>query len=347
VFKRLMEDIQTAKFIISTLLGQPVVSIETKAQELTYTPEEGTKKKKPNAPVLSLMRLDFVATIETKTGEYKKVLIEMQKSLSVIDIIRFRDYLGEHYKRRDIVNGQPSVLPIINIYILDDILPIINTACVRVDREYYDAVNDKFLTDRDFFIERLSHDCVVVQTPRIDGSRNVTKLDKLLSVFEQKNFVGKEIYKDYPYSIDNEDIRRMIDILHYCASNAEERKKIEAEHEAWRVYMLVQQDSLQKMGEQTKSIIEKDNLIAEKETVIAEKETVIAEKESVIFEQETVIAEQKTVIAEKETVIAEKDNVIAEKEALLAREQEANKRILAEKEALLARLSALENSKKT
>ena len=187
VFKRLMEDTEAAKFIISTLLDQPVESIETKAQELTYIPGKGKKgkksRKKPEKestiPLVRLMRLDFVATIKIKTKtdngetyETKKILIEMQKALNILDVVRFRDYLGEHYKRQDIVDGKPDVLPIINIYILDDRLPFVETACVRVNREYYDAIHRKYLGRRYPFIECLSHDCVVVQTPRIDSNRH-------------------------------------------------------------------------------------------------------------------------------------------------------------------------------
>jgi hypothetical protein len=67
-----------------------------------------------------------------------------------------------------------------------------------------------------------------------------------------------------------------IDILHYCASNAAERKKIEEEHEAWRVFMLVQENNTEKLRKQAKSLVEKNAVIAEKETVIAEKEALIA-----------------------------------------------------------------------
>jgi hypothetical protein len=330
-----MEDTETAKFIVGTLLGHTVVSIDAKAQEMTYTSadkdeskekEEGNEKK-PSS-VVYIMRLDFIATIQTEAGEYKKVLIEMQKALSMVDIIRFRDYLGEQYKRRDIVDGQAEVLPIIPIYIIADKLPNINTACVRVNRSYYDVIHEKYINERDAFIERLSHDCIVVQTLRVDSDRYATNLDKLLSVFEQKHFVYKEIDKDYPYKIDNDNIRRIIDILHYCASDAAERQKIEYEAEAWRVYELAREELLQELKKEKE---DKQRIIAEKDTVIAEKDTVIAEKEAALIREQE-----------------EKVRILAEKEAALIREQEekAEKaRILAEKEALLAELNALRNKK--
>ncbi|MDR3198632.1 MAG: hypothetical protein LBU34_12265, partial [Planctomycetaceae bacterium] len=250
VFKHLMEDVDTAKFIISTLLDQTVIFIDAKSQELSYYRSDENEAK--HAPLLRLMRLDFVATIKTETGEYKKVLIEMQKAFSNIDIMRFRNYLAEEYKREDTVNGKREILPVVTIYIVGDTFSDIDTACVRVNRKYYDAIHGTVINKRCYFIELLTHDCVMVQTPKIESNRYQTKLDKLLSVFEQKHFIGTdEIYKDYKHVIDDENIRRIIDILHYCASDMDERKQIEAEHEAWRVYFALQKENLQKLGEQT------------------------------------------------------------------------------------------------
>ena len=71
VFKRMMENERVAKFFISTLLEQTIEAIEVKPQEFTYTDELAG---------LAVFRLDFIATIKTETGEYKKVLIEIQKA---------------------------------------------------------------------------------------------------------------------------------------------------------------------------------------------------------------------------------------------------------------------------
>jgi hypothetical protein len=367
-----MEDIDTAKFIIGTLLDQPVMSIDAKSQELSYYTSE--EKEANHAPLLRLMRLDFVATVKTESGEYKKALIEMQKAFANVDVMRFRNYLAEEYKREDTFNDKREILPVITIYIIGDAFPDIETACVRVNRKYYDAIHQKVIGKRNYFIELLTHDCVMVQTPKIESERYETELDKLLSVFEQKHFIGtSEIYKDYKHVIDDENIRRIIDILHYCASDVEERKKIEAEHEAWRVYYALQKENLLKIGEQTKILAEKDNVIVEKDNVIAEKNNVIVEKNNVIAEKDTALIreqeEKKRIIAEKDAalireqeekkrIIAEKDaalireqeekkRIIAEKDTALIREQEEKKRILAEKEALNAELNALKNHKNT
>jgi transcriptional regulator of heat shock response len=191
---------------------------------------------------------DFVATIQTKTGEYKKAPVEVQKSFANVDIMRFRNYLAEEYKREDITNDKQKILPVITIYILGDIIPEIDTACVRVNREYYDAIH-----------------------------------------FEQKYFIDSpKIYKDYKHVFDcDKNIRRIIDILHYCANEVEERKQIEAEHEAWRVYYALLKNELEKMNEQTLTIVEKDAIIEKDAALVREQE----EKKRIFAEKEALIAE--------------------------------------------------------
>ena len=70
VFKRMMENDKVAKFFIGTLLEQTIETVEVKPQEFTYVDELAG---------LAVFRLDFIATIKTDSGEYKKVLIEIQK----------------------------------------------------------------------------------------------------------------------------------------------------------------------------------------------------------------------------------------------------------------------------
>ena len=109
VFKRMMENERVAKFFIGTLLEQTIETVEVKPQEFTYTDEFAG---------IAVFRLDFIATIKTESGEYKKILIEIQKAKNQIDIMRFRNYLAEQYKKEDTLNEEKVVLPITTIYIL-------------------------------------------------------------------------------------------------------------------------------------------------------------------------------------------------------------------------------------
>ena len=92
VFKRLMENEKVAKFFIGTLLEKTIEHLEVQPQEFTYTNDLAG---------LAVFRLDFVATIKTEEGQYQKILIEIQKAKNPIDVMRFRNYLGEQYKKED------------------------------------------------------------------------------------------------------------------------------------------------------------------------------------------------------------------------------------------------------
>jgi hypothetical protein len=91
VFKYLLEDADIARDLLSTILGEEVVHLEFRPQETSTESSEGIK----------ILRLDFKATIKKKDGTLFKVLIELQKSKQVFDVMRFRRYLGDNYRKED------------------------------------------------------------------------------------------------------------------------------------------------------------------------------------------------------------------------------------------------------
>jgi hypothetical protein len=218
VFKRIMENERVAKFFIGTLLDETIETVVVRPQEFTYTDELAG---------LAVFRLDFIASIKTASGEFKKVLIEIQKAKNQIDLMRFRNYLAAQYKKEDTVNDEKVILPITTIYILGFKLPEILTPCIKVERNYKDLINKTTLEIKSDFVEKLTHDSYVVQVDRITD-RYSTRLDKLLSVFEQTNFVDdKKIIKEFNHIADLKEIEIMTDILHHSGTNPAEKKKIE------------------------------------------------------------------------------------------------------------------------
>ena len=207
VFKKMMENERVAKFFIGTLLNQTIETIEVKPQEYTYEGEfeendpkkyeiiEERIKKRYN---IWVYRLDFIATIKTETGEQKKILIEIQKAKNQIDLMRFRNYLAEQYKKEDRVNHNKTILPITTIYILGFKLPELETACIKVERNYKDLVNNKIINKKSDFIEKLTHDSFIVQVERITNNYS-TKLDKLLAHIKYLGRSCKFAKKNYGY----------------------------------------------------------------------------------------------------------------------------------------------------
>ena len=249
VFKRLMENEKVAKFFIGTILNQTIESVELKPQEFTYTDKLAG---------LAVFRLDFVAVIKTDNGETKKVLIEIQKAKNQIDLMRFRNYLAEQYKKEDTVNNEKEVLPITTIYILGFKLPKINSACIHVERQYLDMINESIIGEKSDFIEKLIHDSHVVQVERITD-RYKSSLDKLLSVFEQSNFIDEsEVIKEFKHTAEEEEIKLMTEILHHSGTDPESRKLIDAEKEAWRTVNAMVENERKAFQ---KALEEKDKLI--------------------------------------------------------------------------------------
>jgi hypothetical protein len=105
-----------------------------------------------------------------KQGGYKNVLIELQKSNLPYDIMRFRRYLGEQYKKVDEVLVEDGTLskeslPIITIYFLGFYISKTLPAVIKVDRRYIDVLGGKDIEERNDFIEQLSHNSYVIQVP--------------------------------------------------------------------------------------------------------------------------------------------------------------------------------------
>jgi hypothetical protein len=286
VFKRLMENEKVAKFFIGTLLEENIEALEVKPQEFIFMKELAQDDPQAQQYItqqlrerfsINVQRLDFMATIRTPTGQARKVLIEIQKARSPVDLMRFRNYLAEQYKKQDKVDGRNLVLPITTIYILGFKLPEIVSPCIKVAREYIDLVDKTIIAQKSEFVEKLTHDSFVVQVERITN-RFQTRLDKLLSIFEQRNFADdREITKDYPHVPDIEELKTMTDILHYVGTDPKERKEIENEQEAWRTMKAMIDDTEHNYLQALAELKEKEKIISEKDKALAEQARLIEE----------------------------------------------------------------------
>ena len=71
VFKFLLEDRDSAIILLSTIINEPIESLD-------LLPQENIAHLQSRS--LTVYRLDFSAKIKTAEGEYKHVLIEIQKA---------------------------------------------------------------------------------------------------------------------------------------------------------------------------------------------------------------------------------------------------------------------------
>ena len=290
VFKRLMKDNRIAKFFIGTLLEQVIESVEVQPQEFTY---------KDELLGIAVFRLDYIATIKTETGELKKILIEIQKAKNLIDLMRFRNYLGEQYKKEDIVNNKKMILPITTIYILGFQLTEIDSACIKFERNYRDLVSKKIIDTKSDFVEKLTHDSYIVQVTRITN-RYQTRLDKLLSVFEQTNFLDdSKITKEFKHDTDLAEVKIITDLLHYSGTDPTEKKKLETEQEAWRTFDALSGNIREKADRLLNALKEKEIELLESEKALTEKDKALENSENALAEMAKQMEELKRKLDEE------------------------------------------------
>jgi DNA repair exonuclease SbcCD ATPase subunit len=337
VFKHLMENNRVARFFVETIIDQPVEHIGITQQERTYlkvpstmeaqelTQEEITKI----AEVLSVLRYDFVATIRTPEG-YRKVLIEIQKARNVLDLMRFRNYLGEQYKRRDTVTveglDREETLPIITIYLLGFTLPETDAIVIHVSRTYRDVIAGQELHVKSEFIECLTHDSYVVQIPRIEGkSRN--RLEKMLNIFEQNDFYDTTgILKAYRHDLGEEDeeVRLMVEILCRIAADPQKREEIELE---WR-----SKEFLEEFIQQKKAYALQQQLIEENRQALEQNKQVIEQNRQALEQNKQVIKQKDKALKQNKQVIEEKNKALEEKDKAL---EELRKQVAALQQRLI------------
>ena len=272
VFKKLMENDRVVKFFIGTLLEQTIESVEVMPLEFDYS---------NLLTGFNVFRINFIATIKTDEGEFKKVLIEIQRARNHIDLIDFQIYLLSQVIKDKTVSNEKNTLPITKIYILGFKIPEIETSCIRVAQNYKDLINNTIINKKFEFFEKLTHDSIIIQVERITD-RYQTRLDKMLSVFEQSNFYDdSRVIKKFIHKTDIEEVEIMTNILHLSGIDPDELRMIDTEKEAWRSITVAFE---KERKEYKKALTEKDKALTEKDQALTEKDQALIEKDRIIEE---------------------------------------------------------------
>lgn len=266
VFKYLLEDMEIARELLSAILGEEVVSLAVKPQESAAESPGGS---------ISIFRLDFKAVVLTAAGERKKVLIELQKAKQLFDVMRFRRYLGDNYRKEDEVptddGGTETVpLPILTVYFLGFLLPNVPIPVLKVNRVYRDAITQDEVQVKEEFIELLTHDSFVIQIPRLK-SRVRSRLERVLQVFNQ-DYRTDDRHK-LNFSGDDSDplVSKIVTRLNRAVATEEVRLQMDLEDEIDRIFdREVRKKLIEKEEEHQKQLAEKDKALEEKDRLIAE-----------------------------------------------------------------------------
>lgn len=324
VFKYLMEDERIARTLLSALLKKNVVHVEQRPHEYANVSRNE----------ISMFRIDFGATIREEDGREHLVLIELQKTWVETETLRFRQYLGAQYSRKDNIveeSRDKHALPMIAVYMLGHRVGNIQEPVVYVSHKLYDY-DGRILdySEPNPFVESLTHDSIIVQIPLLHGRVN-NRLERVLSVFDQTHVTKSSMQtievNESEYAGDA-DMEYILKRLLSAASNPDVRQDMNVEDEFFKAI----EDRDTAIMSRDKTIREKNKVIQEKNEEIQEKNEVIQEKNEVIQEQGRVLQEQGKALQEQNLVLREKDNALQEKDNAL---QEQGK-VLQEKNRILA-----------
>jgi hypothetical protein len=225
-FKYMMDNEIIAKKVLSIILGQQVLSIQSKPQETK------TIDKKRDIP---LSRFDFKAIIHNEQGQEMNVLIELQKSNKPDPVMRFRRYLGKNYIRREtFINPrgieETRVLPIITIYLLGYKLAEYDTPAILVNNLVTDTVNNRQINLKNEFVQLLTHPSYILQIERLKPLRR-TKIEKFLAIFDQGKKTDEDFILDIEETEDEEDLKEIKQYLNRATQDEEMIRMLELEED--------------------------------------------------------------------------------------------------------------------
>ena len=115
------------------------------------------------------------------------------------------------------------------------------------------------------------HKAYFIQTLQIKPSFN-TRLEKLLTAFEQGRFVGDDkTTKLFPFEADDGEMKELLRVLQYVAADEKAREELDREN--------YYQDAMEGMfGEKNREIAEKKRIIEEQTVALSQQAEILSEQ---------------------------------------------------------------------
>ena len=254
VFKYLLEDIEIARELFSTILGANITNLTVKPQETLVKSDSGEIK---------IFHLDFKAVIDLADGQQKTVLLELQKAKKSYDLLRFRGYLGENYAKQETrLNKKGDTesysLEIVTVYILGFPLSGIDIPILKVGRKYINVVTQEEVHVTHQFITHLTHESYTIQIPHLKLNQQ-NALEQVLEVFSQQ-YVTDDLHKlNYKTTSKNPLVQKMLRRLAKAVSNEKIQRQMDAEDSFDRIIsreMKEKEDKINELEEENKEIKE-------------------------------------------------------------------------------------------
>jgi hypothetical protein len=310
----MMEDEKVAKKFISAIIDEQVRELEPAPQEISSPLSE----KKEGAIRNTMCRLDYVARVDTGEGR-RTVVIEIQKSKTPLDIVRFRRYIGTQYLSENNIyeeNGKTMVRQLYCIYFLGDGLKREKLPVVEIIPQPRNRLTKTNLPDTwkdEEMVYGLNHRSWIVLVPEL--SRKCSdEVEFLLNVFDQSRQLSYDPHilripeNDFP-----DNVRPMIRRLQQATENPEIKNLMSAED-----------DTLEYFLKSERTIEAKDKALEEHKQEISEyKQEISGYKQEIsgykqdILEYKQEILGYKQALAENTQTIEKMNNNFAEIKQLL------------------------------
>jgi hypothetical protein len=279
VFKYLMNDSRIAKLLLSAIIGEKIVELDFASTEYVLKPDADKSLIDKTLEQLTVCRLDFNAKIETETGDYKTVIIELQKAKLATDIMRFRKYLGVMYQSSENTYDADKLKArqIYCIYFLNYDIGYSNNPVIKVATVVSDVTTNEILEEDSEFIKSLNHISWIVQVKQLKDRRR-NELENLLAIFDQDTITNDNHILNIDETQYPEEYRVIIRKLIEACSNEEVRKSMQLEDEILTEIFIRDREIARQAEELTET---KEELALEKERS-AKKDEEMAKKDEII-----------------------------------------------------------------
>lgn len=242
VFKHLLEDLDVARTMLTSLLDMEVLDLLVQPHEWS-SPEDNVAAAMTDR-MLRIYRIDFAATVLMGDGQRHRVIIELQKAVAPDFIGRFRRYLGRQYQipiqrvagdaqtRESRISGKGH-LPIIGVYLFGFTLSEAHPKVVRVKRQYLHYSTMEVIHECIPAMELLTHDAVMVQLSKA-GEPGMLPVDQILRLFDQAKCADNAHYvklDDDDDQLNSHIVKKMVRILAKLASDPETQEAMAVEDE--------------------------------------------------------------------------------------------------------------------
>jgi len=298
VFRYLMEDPDSARIVISTLINEKIkkIHLEPVTHTLKNANQTEVEIQDPKTKDdIKLFHLDFTATVELPDGSDELIMIELQKASEPDDIFRFKRYISKNFQQKqekEITDPKTQAIETVNIPIR--LIPIfilnfrieneVNDLIIKTNRLKTGVFKNKNLQKHNEFIDNLSYDIWVVQLPNL---QNITeedykddeyklKLYLLLKLFDQKSKIRDNehrlriIRKFFPGFLDR--VIKRIQAASVNNPNLEQQMFAEDEY--------------------LKTLIKRDNKISLLEELLDKKEKALEDKDKALEDKDKALEDK-------------------------------------------------------